>query len=656
MQPSYYDVSSAELYASAEVLTAILGALGDPPREDPLPPTLVVEEGRSFPLPCPMTVVLESGERRELAELPADLPSGYHRLHFDTGEGPRESFLIVCPGVMHSPDPAGRSAGIAISLYGLQSRRNWGAGDLRDLSVFAEWAAETLGASFIALNPLHAIANRQPFNTSPYLPASTYYRNFLYLDVEAVDEFQYPAVQAEFHNPDVQNELDALRNSEWVEYERVGQLKLRFLRLCFDQFPASDARFAAFLEREGPMLQRFALYCALDEHFRTTQPGTWLWTQWPAGFQHPESEACREFGQSHESDVYFYCWMQWLLDTQLEKVQALCLARGMDIGLYHDLALATDRFGCDLWADRDHFVQGCRVGAPPDGFSPEGQDWSFPPPNTARHLEDGYRLFTASIRNNARHGGALRMDHVMRLFRLFWIPEGYPARDGTYVHDRWRDLLGILALESHRLGVRIIGEDLGTITQEMRDALAHWGVLGYRVLYFESDGGVFLPPDRYTPAAVATAATHDLATLAGYWEGLDIEARRAAGLLPDPADFGRQMDDRRRDRQALLDRLHELGLLDEGTPADANQIAAFGTHLRDACWNLLAATPCQLFVVNQEEIFLERYQQNLPGSTREYPNWRRKMRVPVEELAGNPDVVSSADALRGILERHGRKR
>jgi 4-alpha-glucanotransferase len=650
IQPSYYDIFGQEQFASPDVLAKLVEGLGPEPRSQPLPATVVMERGHELALPTSAVITLESGATQTVSRVSADLPIGYHSIRI----GDSYSHLIVCPPKMYAPPDPPRSAGIAISLYGLRSRRNWGVGDLRDLEDFGAWAAAATGAQFVALNPLHAIANRQPYNTSPYLPASTYYRNFLYLDVEAVEQFRDSSIRAEFDSAKVQNELTELRSAEFVEYERAAALKLHFLRRCFTLFDWITPGFQKFLVREGDLLKQFALYSALDEHIRASIPDTWIWTQWPAEYQHPDSPACARFAKEHEPDVMFYCWLQWLLDCELEHAQLAVRAAGMRIGLYHDLALATDRFGCDLWSNRDHFVESCRVGAPPDGFSPEGQDWSFPPPNSSRHLEDGYRLFAASIRNNARHGGALRMDHVMRLFRLYWIPEGYSAREGAYVHDRWRDLLGVLALESHRQQVRIIGEDLGTVTQEMRDALTHWGLLGYRLLYFERDGAAYLPPDAYTPLAVASITTHDLPTLAGFWVGADIEARRNAGQLPNHADFDRQVQERVEARQALLDALHQGSFLPQGTPHDANAIGKLTPALRNGCWDYLASTPCELFAVNQEELTGETYQQNLPGSTTEYPNWKRKMLASVEELPTNPETAEASRNLREILVRQGR--
>jgi 4-alpha-glucanotransferase len=301
----------------------------------------------------------------------------------------------------------------------------------------------------------------------------------------------------------------------------------------------------------------------------------------------------------------------------------------MRIGLYHDLALATDRYGSDLWAHRRFYAAGCRVGSPPDDFSPSGQDWAFPPPAREAHRADGYELFAQSIRKNARHGGALRIDHVMRFFRLWWIPDGMAATHGAYVRDDWRNLLGVLALESVRGQFLVIGEDLGTVTGEVRQALTEAGILGYRVLWFERNpDGTFRRPDEYPAQAAASSTTHDLPTLAGFALGRDIEARRAAGLIDDAA-YNAQTAARQEETWRLQEALRNAGFVDDPI-------------------GFLLSTPCALAIVNQEDLTGETEQQNLPGSTWQHPNWRRKMKVAVE------DFGSLAEGLRGKIQRAGR--
>ncbi len=641
------------------MLEAILAALG-PEEGSPVPPAIVLTEGSAFELPHALEqaqVVLENGQVVDLpgpvAQVPGTLPLGYHYLQWMHREMPGESRLIVCPPQVWAGGNQ-RCAGIAISLYGLRSARNWGCGDFRDLKDFCFWTA-SVGGEFVALNPLHAIHNRQPFNTSPYLPLSSLFRNYLYLDLEGMEGFASASIRAEFSSAAVQRELAEFRSSEYVEYEKIAKLKLRFLRKLFAEFRGS-AEFDEFERRGGGLLQTFALFCALDEHFQRTKPGTWVWKDWPAEYHHPQSSACLEFVREHPDELRFHVWLQWHIETQLQNVQAHALQCGMSIGLYHDLALATDRFGCDLWSHPEHFAAGCRVGAPPDAFSPEGQDWSFPPPNSAFARKDGYQLFAASIRRNACPGGALRIDHVMRLFRLFWIPEGHPAKDGTYVHEPWRDLLGILALESHRLQFHVIGEDLGTVSEEIRQGLGEYGVLSYKVLYFmRGPDGKFLPAAEYSPQAAATITTHDLPTIAGFWESRDIEARWQAGLLSGH-DRQKQQEARAADKQYLLELLHGEKLVTPGFPSVAQQVPSMTHELQDAILTMLASTPCSLLVINQEDLTLEADQQNLPGSIAEYPNWRRKMKLSIEDLRHSQAGIGLSAKLRRWLDDSGRSR
>ncbi|MGD0437500.1 MAG: 4-alpha-glucanotransferase [Bryobacteraceae bacterium] len=603
---------------------------------------------------------------RKMLPLPDDLPLGYHELSFTIrGEPSARSRLIVCPDRAYQPAwlQSGQAAGIAISLYGLRSQRNWGCGDITDLKAFVDWSAARAGASFIALNPLHAIPNRQPYNTSPYLPNSIYYRNPIYLDVEALEDFRSsPRAAALLRSQAVQKELEALRNSRFVEYERVYSLKLRFLKYLFraflDEWSQKTVRAGAlgdFIEREGELLHRFAVHSALDEAIHRRCPDIWAWQSWPEQYQDPSSAATQAFAKKHWRRVLFHKYVQWQLDLQLADAQKHATARGLRIGLYHDLALATDRFGSDLWAHRDFYVSGCRVGAPPDAFSPKGQDWAFPPPNAERHYQDGYRLFSESIRKNCRHGGALRIDHVMRFFHLYWIPDGLDATEGTYVKDRFEDLFGILALESVRQKVVIIGEDLGTVPDEIREALRRYGILSYRLLYFEQNGnGRFRAPEEYPRDALVSATTHDLPTLAGFWLGRDVEARRVAGLLPEDATYHKMLAERAAEKQKLLDLLIELGLLPDWFPRSAADVPELTGELHNAVVGFLASTPSKLMLLNQEDLLKQADQQNLPGTTVEHPNWQRKMECTVEELWSSPDVQAFTAMYRAWLDRSGR--
>jgi 4-alpha-glucanotransferase len=681
IEPEYADIWGHQHSTDEAVARAILGSLGvtnpDAARTRleewscPLDPTVVVrEDADSLALRIPadrsgesikLEIRWESGELEHhpyfLPELPTvgsatlvdakdathsflakQIPLsaprlGYHDLRVYWVKQPdlevlAEAKFIVCPHRAHSME--GRVAGLALSLYGLRSARNWGCGDFTDLRAVIE-AFAPAGAAFIALNPLHAIPNRQPYNTSPYLPECSLYRNFIYLDVTAIAA----EMAADPVDPDggpLKGETEALRSSEFVEYERVATLKLRVLRALFERFlaAAGSPDFDRYVGSEGAPLQDFAVYCALDAEMHRRDPNVWLWTDWPEPYRSPASSEVAKFAQEHSREVLFYKFLQWQIDRQLASAQAYAREKGMRIGLYHDLALATDRYGADLWASRPFYATGCRVGAPPDDFSPSGQDWGFPPPNRDAHRRDGYQLFAQSIRKNARHGGALRIDHVMRFFHLYWIPDSMPATDGAYVRDYAENLLGVLALESARAKFIVIGEDLGTVTGEVRKALADAGILSYRVLWFERNpDGSFRRPDEYPAQAAASSTTHDLPTLAGFAAARDIEARRAAGLI-DQAEYQRQLAERHQEVGRLIQALKDAGFA--GDPID-----------------FLLSTPCTVAIVNQEDLTGETEQQNLPGSTWQHPNWRRKMKVAVEELG------PLAEKFRVAVERTHRR-
>ncbi len=638
VQQEFWDNFGNIHATSRETNLAILTSLGVAPAEEVscselVPPVMVVLEGE--PERIPGTDLWTP-----------NLPLGYHSAHV-AGRAMR---LIVCPKSAFRLE--GKRAGLGVTLYGVRSARNWGCGDFRDLRDLSSWAAEELAADFIALNPLHAIHNRIPYNQSPYLPNSIFYRNWLYLDVEAVPG--YAAIRAAFETPATLAEKARLRATDIVQYEAVAALKRRALEMVFARDGVSS-ECAAWIAAEGDLLRLYATYCALDEHHHAADPEVWVWPQWPTAYQDPGSAEVAEFAAAHERQIAFHGWLQFLVDGQIAEAQKHALAAGMGIGLYHDLALATDRCGSDLWAHRPFFVKGARVGSPPDGFSPSGQDWSFPPPNQQKHLEDGYRLFRESLAKSMRHGGALRIDHVMRLFRLYWIPDGHTAAEGAYVRDRAKDLVRILALESVRSGAAIVGEDLGTVEDEVRETLARFGILSYRLLIFEQNEAGFKAPEDYPEGALTSTTTHDLPTVDGFWTGADIEARLQAGTV-DEASYVAQKVDRVRDRQRLLDALYKAELLPDGYARDAAALPELTAEIHEAILGFLAKTPCAMWLVNQEDMTLEPYQQNLPGTTAEYPNWSRKMRWSVEDLRVLPVAVARASMVKELVLRSGRGR
>ena len=599
---------------------------------------------------------------------------GYYRFRLSVSMGDQHRsqtiFVAICPDKAYVP-PAlhgdRRTAGIAISLYGLRSERNWGIGDLGDLKELVNWVAEDLHGGIIGLNPLHAIFNRSPFNTSPYLPISRFYRNFIYLDIPAIEDYRDSAeAQALIKAPETQWLLSELRASEKVEYEQVAALKEKVLRQTFQTLLKNhwnrmgtksnrQRELEAYIQREGRLLDNFATFSALNTAMHSRNPQIWTWLQWPKEYHRPDTEAVRQFRQEHWKEILFYKYLQWQLEKQLAEVQEYAKSRGMCIGLYHDLALSIDRFGADFWGYQDFFIPEARVGAPPDAFSQHGQDWGFPPPNIKKFRETGYDLFVKEIQKNCAFGGALRIDHVMRFFHLYCIPEGESPKKGAYVSQPFEDLLGILALESVRNQVVIIGEDLGTVPAYIRHKLNETNIFSYKLLYFEKDEQQnFIQPQEYPELALVTVATHDLPTLAGFWTHRDIEVRKEAGMFDNQQAAIKAAAEREADKEKLLGLLQELDLLPGHCARDIKAYPELTRELHNAVVGFLALTPAKLFVLSQEDLFKEARQQNLPGTIREYPNWSLKTKYGVEQLRRDPKARAFCEMFRAWIDRSGR--
>ena len=523
--------------------------------------------------------------------------------------------------------------------------------------------AERTGTSFIALNPLHAIANRQPYNTSPYLPNSIFYRNPIYLDIEAIPDFARSSrAAALFQSPGVQKEIAALRDAELVEYERVYALKLRFLKLLFQAFldewrdgTPRAAELKHYIEREGDLLHRFAVHSALDQNIHKQCPDVWNWRGWPEQYQDPESAATREFARKHWRSVLFY---------QIRPVAARSAAGGRAAArsrarLEHR-ALSRPGAGHrpvrfrSLGASRILCIRAAGWARRPTASRPKARTGAF----RRRTRTATSRTATACLPSpSARIAGmAERCASIMSCasfgctgFQTAWKPPKAPTCATVS-----RTLLSILALESVRNRVIVIGEDLGTVPDEAREVLHRFGILSYRLLYFEQDNGRFRRPQDYPRDALVSATTHDLPTLAGFWLARDIDARREAGLLPDDGAYQSMRADRAREKQKLLDLLIDLKLLPDWFPRDQAQVPELTGELHNAIVGFLASAPSKLMVLNQEDLLKQAEQQNLPGSTAEYPNWRRKMKCTVEELWTSGEIQDFAKMFHLWLERSGR--
>ncbi len=604
--------------------------------------------------------------------LPGGLPLGYHRLRVviaGDGHAPhvRETSLIVCPERCYEPPAAhapARAGGFGVALYGLRSARNTGVGDLGDLRRLTQWAVRELGVAFVGINPLHATRNRFPYAHSPYLPLSGCFANHLYLELEAIPDL---AASAEARRVMAHGAglLARLRHAEHVHYDAVDRFKLRVLRALFGQFLADcwhrpgpserRRRFEDYLAREGAPLERFALFCALDAHLAAAGEQNWSWRQWPAELRHPDAPGARAFLQERREEVLFWQYLQWLLDEQLGTLDREARAGGLALGYYHDLARAVDEHGADAWARQELFAPGARVGAPPDDFNALGQDWGFPPPHPWADRARGYPAFVEQMRRACRHAGLLRIDHVMRLARLFWIPAGMPAAAGAYVRYRPQELFGIVALESVRNRTVIVGEDLGVVPEGFRETMAAEGLLSCRLLWFERRAdGSFRPPGEYPGDAMVSVTTHDLATLAGFWSGRDLEARREIGLFPTREAYAAALELRRRDRRLLLALLVEQGRLPPSRLGSAGDPEQLDGELHNALAGLLCGAPSRYFLLAQEDLFKVTDQQNIPGTVTERPNWVWRMPFTLEQLETEPIVRDFARMYRAHLLRSGR--
>ena len=599
-------------------------------------------------------------ERRTVStRLPSRLPLGYHRLSVEIrpkgigGALEGSTTLIVAPErclTVEEVVPGGRTWGIGLQLYALKGGDDWGVGDFDDLGRFAEVAAG-LGAGLVGLNPLHALFPADPNHIGPYSPSSRSFLNVLYIDVERVPELAAtPDAQARIASEEFRSRLAAVRAAELVDYPAVSALKLPVLETLHATFRALDERdprrlaFDAFRREMGEPLRHHAVFDALHEHFYRRDSSLWMWRNWPPAFQDPNSPEVQAFVAEHADRVDFFEYLQWEADRQLGEAAERGRKAGLSIGFYRDLAVAAHPGGAAAWADPRSLVQSANVGAPPDQFNLKGQNWGLAPLSPVGLRESAYGSFVAMLRANMRHAGALRIDHVMALQHLFWIPAD--GSDGAYVEYPMQDLLRIIALESRRNQCIVIGEDLGTVPEGFRPAMERAGILSYRVLYFERgpDGG-FKAPREYPAEAMVTVTTHDLATFKGFWTNRDLEWRQRLDLYPDQGARDKDAWDRGVDRWRLLQALSREGLKPGSYPTDEGS-QPFSRELMEAVHRYLSRSPGRIAMVQIEDALGEAEQPNLPGTVDQHPNWRRRLGVPVEAMAGDEGLRSLADAVR----------
>jgi 4-alpha-glucanotransferase len=590
--------------------------------------------------------------RRRLV-LPEDLPLGYHVLDIRCGDETDTADLIVVPVRAYVPAPWGstpacRDWAISAQLYSLRSNHNWGIGDFSDLATLAEHAARQ-GAAAIGVNPLHALFAADPTRVSPYSPSSRTFLNPLYIDVTAVPEFAECGEARDLtRSHGFELRLESARDAKFVDYAEVWGLKRAALELLYRAFlgrhstadgqPSTERgrAFRRFQAEMGQPLERFAVYEALQEHFVAGGAGL-AWRDWPPAYQDPTSDAVAAFARQHAERVGFSQYLQYEADRQLGRTARTMRTAGMSTALYRDIAVGVDPNGAEAWSDQSILVTDVSIGAPPDIHNPQGQDWGLTPFNTLTLKERAYAPFIAAVRANMRHAGAVRIDHILGLKRLWWVPRGAGPAAGAYIQFPLDDLIGIIALESERHRCFVVGEDLGTVPAGFREEMRRRRILSYRLLMFErDDDGTFLPPGAYPTLAAAAVSTHDLATLQGLWHGRDIEWRRELGLYPTEEHVQNDIGYRAATREGLLAALvaegglpTEIAALLRGharSPADGTAWLAEAGH------RYLACSPARFLLVQLEDLIGELEQMNLPGTVDEHPNWRRKLKVDVETM------------------------
>jgi 4-alpha-glucanotransferase len=571
-----------------------------------------------------------------LIDIPIKLPLGYHSLSLVIDDDVLGSMrLIIAPSSCFKPKALTQGEkvwGLSVQLYCLRSDNNWGVGDFSDLSFLIEKLAKQ-GAQFVGLNPIHALYPANANACSPYGPSSRRWLNFIYIDVTALDGYQQSSTQAIVNSADFQQKLHNARASDLVDYELVTELKISALGSVFEyqnsQYLSKNTKlnktFKAFVAQGGDSLQTLAVYDALQESLAAQQKPSWGWPVFPEELSDFHNPAVKTFTKKNAKRVKFFLWLQWQAALQLELANQVAQKHEMLIGLYRDLAVGVSEGSAEIWGNKELYCTDASVGAPPDILGPLGQNWGLPPMDPEKLYEQQYQPIIEMFDANMRATGALRIDHVMALLRLWWVAKGDDAKEGGYVYYPVDDLLAILALESHRHQSLVIGEDLGTVPDEIRTKLADSGVYSYRVFFFEQaqDGG-FFSPGHYPEQSMSTLTTHDMPTLTGYWHCHDLELGKDLGLYPTDEILSTLYASRHENKQAILDTLHGHHSVNGEVGHDAHQVAMskvlnFGLQVH------MAGGSSALLSLQLEDWLEMDKPVNIPGTFNEYPNWRRKL-------------------------------
>lgn len=600
------------------------------------------------------TEIEESEFQEYIVEIKDALGLGYHTLTLiaDDGDYIADMRLIIAPGSCYIPEniKEGKKVwGLSVQLYCLRSERNWGVGDFSDLAYLLQQTGRQ-GAQFVGLNPIHALYPATPDSCSPYSPSSRRWINFIYLDVTKLEGYEHESVQNIVNSHEFKATLHHVREIEYVDYEAVTRLKLQALNAIFevqnDKSLSKNTKlnktFKAFIAEGGESLEILATYDAIQEALAKQGKASWGWPVFPKDLNEFHKPGVKKFKKANAKRIKFFMFLQWQAALQLEQANKEAHESGMDIGIYRDLAVGVSEGSAEIWGNRDLYIVDSSIGAPPDVLGPLGQNWGLPPMDPNVLYEQRYQPIVDLFNANMKSCGALRIDHVMALLRLWWVPKGEKANKGGYVYYPVNDLLGILALESHRHKSLVIGEDLGTVPDEIREMLAENGVHSYRVFFFEQakDGG-FFSPSHYPVQSMSTLTTHDMPTLVGYWHCLDLELGNELGLYPSEDVLTKLYHSRHENKQQILDSLHGHQSIPEWTNQTVEQMAMH-KELNHGMQYHMAKGSSSLLCLQLEDWLEMDKPVNIPGTSSEYPNWKRKLTRNLEQIFTDPVLNSLA--------------
>lgn len=655
--PYFINDKGEHCYADENVYQKIASLLGETKLDRAVPFVKVINQNEAVTFKLKFTknekindywtLELENGEQKKgyifnySVNLPRNLPLGYHRLLIKSAKKIFECRLIVTPKKAYQPEPLRKGKklwGAILQLYTLRSKHNWGIGDFSDLQQFLTKLAEK-GGDFVGLNPIHSLFPANPEGASPYSPSSRLWQNMIYIDVNKVEAFKKsPKAQTWFNLPETQQQLKEVREANYINYTQITQLKIHALKLSFDYFKTqSQTTFNQFIIKNGKSLLIQATFDALHQNRCEQFEEQWGWDSWDQVYHDYHSDAVQTFQKTHQDLIRFYMWIQFIAETQLAECHQIAQNLKMPIGFYRDLAVGVTMCGAETWADKELYELNASIGAPPDMMAPQGQNWGLAPMHPEILQQRGYQPFIDLLRANMKYCGALRIDHILGLFRLWWTIKNASAKNGAYVRYPFDDLLAILALESQRHQCLIIGEALGIVPDGLLNKLEEKGILTYNIFYFEFDENGSKPLKDYPYQAMTTLSTHDLATVKGYFENYDLILGEKFDIYPSSEILAKLKQDRIISKQKISQAMNISGTIFEKNCKNVNQ--AFSHQLQ----TYVANTHSALFATQPEDWLNMLEPVNIPGTNTEYPNWRRKLNKTVDDIFNDIQICSLLD-------------